>query len=145
MSLGDIRNLDYTVLLCSKMQETRAFYLEIMGFPLAHDSERWVSFQIGSTLLTLAGLLTLAHEWAEVYECLMPTENELVRAMHGAGITSKSRDLRRGDPGLKSAVRRGVQRPRETVIDLRSRARTLLNSPGRGARVYVGRRHAIAA
>src|SRR2546428_6942732 len=24
-----------------------------MGFPLAHDSERWVSFQVGSALLTL--------------------------------------------------------------------------------------------
>src|SRR4051812_11045096 len=53
MSLGDIRNLDYTVLLCSKMKETRQFYLEVMGFPLAHDSERWVSFQVGSALLTL--------------------------------------------------------------------------------------------
>jgi catechol 2,3-dioxygenase-like lactoylglutathione lyase family enzyme len=48
MSLGDIRNLDYTILLCSKMQETKEFYLDVMGFPLAHDSERWVSFQVGS-------------------------------------------------------------------------------------------------
>jgi glyoxylase I family protein len=38
MSLGDIRNLDYTILLCSKMQETREFYRDVMGFPLAHDS-----------------------------------------------------------------------------------------------------------
>ncbi|MGH6641835.1 MAG: VOC family protein [Bradyrhizobium sp.] len=53
MSLGDIRNLDYTVLLCTKMQETKAFYLDVMGFPLAHDSDNWVSFQIGSALLTL--------------------------------------------------------------------------------------------
>src|SRR5258707_5388962 len=53
MSLGDIRNLDYTILLCSKLQETRQFYLDVMGFPLAHDSERWVSFQVGSALLTL--------------------------------------------------------------------------------------------
>jgi len=53
MSLGDIRNLDYTILLCTKMQETRAFYLDVMGFPLAHDSENWVSFQVGSALLTL--------------------------------------------------------------------------------------------
>ena len=53
MSLGDIRNLDYTILLCSKMQETREFYRDVMGFPLAHDSERWVSFQVGSALLTL--------------------------------------------------------------------------------------------
>jgi catechol 2,3-dioxygenase-like lactoylglutathione lyase family enzyme len=53
MSLGDIRNLDYTVLLCSKMQETKVFYRDVMGFPLAHDSDRWVSFQVGSALLTL--------------------------------------------------------------------------------------------
>jgi glyoxylase I family protein len=53
MSLGDIRNLDYTILLCSKLAETKAFYLDVMGFPLAHDSERWVSFQVGSALLTL--------------------------------------------------------------------------------------------
>ena len=34
MSLGDIRNLDYTILLCSKLAETKAFYLDVMGFPL---------------------------------------------------------------------------------------------------------------
>ena len=53
MSLGDIRNLDHTVLLCTNMQETRNFYLDVMGFPVTHDSERWVSFQVGSALLTL--------------------------------------------------------------------------------------------
>ena len=53
MSLGDIRNLDYTILPCSHMQETKDFYLNAMGFPLVHDSERWVSFQVGSALLTL--------------------------------------------------------------------------------------------
>jgi glyoxylase I family protein len=53
MSLGDIRNLDHTVLLCTRMQETKDFYLHVMGFPLAHDSEGWVSFQVGSALLTL--------------------------------------------------------------------------------------------
>lgn len=35
------------------MQETKAFYRDVMGFPLAHDSDRWVSFQVGSALLTL--------------------------------------------------------------------------------------------
>ena len=29
MSLGDIRNLDYTILRCSKMQETKEFYLHV--------------------------------------------------------------------------------------------------------------------
>jgi catechol 2,3-dioxygenase-like lactoylglutathione lyase family enzyme len=53
MSLGGIRNLDYTILLCSKMQETRSFYQDVMGFPLTHDSEGWASFEVGSALLTL--------------------------------------------------------------------------------------------
>jgi len=33
MSLKEIHNLDYTVLLCEKLPETRAFYKDIMGFP----------------------------------------------------------------------------------------------------------------
>lgn len=53
MSLKDIHNLDYTVLLCSRMQETRAFYEQVMGFPVEVDLENWVSFRVGATLLTL--------------------------------------------------------------------------------------------
>jgi len=53
MSLGDIRNLDYTVLLCSRMQETKEFYRDVMGFSLTHDGERWVMFQVGSAVLAL--------------------------------------------------------------------------------------------
>ena len=53
MSLKEIRNFDYTVLLCSKMKETRAFYKDVMGFPIELDRENWVSFRIGATLLTL--------------------------------------------------------------------------------------------
>jgi lactoylglutathione lyase len=34
MSLGDIRNLDHTILLCSKMRETKEFYLDVMAFRL---------------------------------------------------------------------------------------------------------------
>jgi len=53
MSLGGITNLDYTVLLCSRMAETRAFYRDVMGFPIETDQENWVSFRIGAALLTL--------------------------------------------------------------------------------------------
>lgn len=53
MSLGGIANLDYTVILCSRMAETRRFYSEVMGLPVAEDRETWVSFQVGGTLLTL--------------------------------------------------------------------------------------------
>ena len=53
MSLKDIRNFDYVVLLCRNLEQTRAFYKDVMGFPLKHDSDSWVSFGVGSTLLTL--------------------------------------------------------------------------------------------
>ena len=37
VSLGGIRNLDYTILLCGKMDETRAFYRDVMKFPIETD------------------------------------------------------------------------------------------------------------
>jgi glyoxylase I family protein len=53
MSLKDIHNCDYVILLCTNMAETRRFYAEVMGFPVEHDSPTWVSFRVGATLLTL--------------------------------------------------------------------------------------------
>lgn len=53
MSLRDIHNLDYTVILCSRLDETRAFYRDVMKFPIEIDRENWVSFRVGVTLLTL--------------------------------------------------------------------------------------------
>lgn len=53
MGLKQIHSLDHTVLLCSKFVETRAFYRDIMGFPVETDLERWVSFRVEGTLLTL--------------------------------------------------------------------------------------------
>ena len=53
MSLGGISNLDYTILLCSKMEETRAFYRDVMQFPIETDRKNWVSFRVGASLLTL--------------------------------------------------------------------------------------------
>ena len=53
MSLSQIRSLDYAILLCTRMEETRAFYRDVMKFPLETDLERWVSFRVGATLLTL--------------------------------------------------------------------------------------------
>lgn len=53
MSLKDIRNFDYVVLLCRNMAETKAFYADVMGFALDHVSDKWVSFRVGATLLTL--------------------------------------------------------------------------------------------
>ena len=53
MSIGSIESLDYTVILCTRLAETRAFYRDIMGFPVETDLENWVSFRVGTTLLTL--------------------------------------------------------------------------------------------
>ena|SRR6185436_6060629 len=53
MTAAAIRNLDYVILLCARMAETRAFYLETMKFPLELDRPDWVSFRVGSGLLTL--------------------------------------------------------------------------------------------
>jgi catechol 2,3-dioxygenase-like lactoylglutathione lyase family enzyme len=53
MSLGEIRNLDYAILLCNKIDETRAFYRDVMKFPIETDRPNWVSFRVGAALLTL--------------------------------------------------------------------------------------------
>ncbi len=53
MALGSISNLDYVILLCERIAETRNFYLNVMQFPLEMDRTEWVSFRIGSGLLTL--------------------------------------------------------------------------------------------
>jgi lactoylglutathione lyase len=53
VSLGNIGNLDYTVLLCANLKETRAFYRNVMGFPIETDLATWVSFRVGASRLTL--------------------------------------------------------------------------------------------
>ncbi len=53
MSLGGIHNLDHTVLLCRRLAETRAFYRDVMGFPVETDRGNWVSFRVGAGLLSL--------------------------------------------------------------------------------------------
>jgi catechol 2,3-dioxygenase-like lactoylglutathione lyase family enzyme len=44
VSLSEIRNLDYAILLCSRMDETRAFYRDVMKFPLQTDRDSWSVF-----------------------------------------------------------------------------------------------------
>lgn len=53
MSLGGISSLDYTVILCRRMVETRAFYRDVMRFPIEVDLENWVNFRVGAALLAL--------------------------------------------------------------------------------------------
>jgi lactoylglutathione lyase len=51
--VANIRNLDYVVILCEDLQRMRAFYHEIMGFPIYRDQDDWLELQVGATLLTL--------------------------------------------------------------------------------------------
>jgi catechol 2,3-dioxygenase-like lactoylglutathione lyase family enzyme len=53
MALGSINNLDYVILLCEHLAKTREFYLNVMQFHLETDQPSWVSFRVGSGLLTL--------------------------------------------------------------------------------------------
>jgi catechol 2,3-dioxygenase-like lactoylglutathione lyase family enzyme len=53
VATGTINNLDYVILLCQHMAKTRDFYLNVMKFPLEVDRPNWVSFRVGSGLLTL--------------------------------------------------------------------------------------------
>lgn len=53
MSLRELRNLDHTVLLCDRLEETRDFYRDVLQLPVETDRGNWVSFRIGATLLSL--------------------------------------------------------------------------------------------
>ena len=53
MAKGTISNLDYVILLCECMAETRKFYRDVMKFPLEMDRPTWVNFRVGSGLLAL--------------------------------------------------------------------------------------------
>lgn len=66
--LGGITNVDHTVLLCTRWAETRAFYRDVMEFPIEVDRENWVSFRVGATLLSLRprGVLPFCDDGAGV-------------------------------------------------------------------------------
>ena len=53
MGLEHIHNFDYIILLCADMARMRSFYEDVMGFSSEQDLESWVSFRVGSSLLTL--------------------------------------------------------------------------------------------
>jgi catechol 2,3-dioxygenase-like lactoylglutathione lyase family enzyme len=53
MGLDEIRSFDYAILLCDKIEESRASYRDVMKFPIETDQKDWVSFRVGATLLTL--------------------------------------------------------------------------------------------
>jgi len=53
MSLKNIRNLDYVIMLCNDVATMRDFYRDVLGFEIDEDGEDWVKFRIGSGHLTL--------------------------------------------------------------------------------------------
>ncbi len=53
-ALGQIRQLDYTVVFARDLDAMRNFYERVMEFPLTRTlSDRWFEYQIGSTTLAL--------------------------------------------------------------------------------------------
>ncbi len=53
MSLKNIRNLDYVIMLCNDVATMRDFYRDVLGFEIDEDGEDWVKFRVGSGHLTL--------------------------------------------------------------------------------------------
>lgn len=53
MGIRSIRQLDYVILLCDDLGRARAFYRDVMQFPLDEDQKNWVMFRVGSGFLTL--------------------------------------------------------------------------------------------
>lgn len=52
--LRSIRHLDYVILLCRDVPRMRAFYENVMGFPLYNTlGDAWVELRVGSVLLVL--------------------------------------------------------------------------------------------
>jgi catechol 2,3-dioxygenase-like lactoylglutathione lyase family enzyme len=53
--LEAIRSLDYTILFARDMGQMRAFYGEVMRFPLYNVlSDDWVEYRVGANLLALS-------------------------------------------------------------------------------------------
>ena len=48
-----IREVDYVILLCECIDASRAFYRDVMSFPIEEDQKDWVRFRVGSSFLTL--------------------------------------------------------------------------------------------
>lgn len=50
--LGNIRNMDHTMLLCTDMAAMRTFYVDVMGFAVHEEIPgRWLAVRVGSSLL----------------------------------------------------------------------------------------------
>jgi catechol-2,3-dioxygenase len=49
----NLHTLDYVVLLCGDLVRMKAFYHEVLGFPIERDWEEWIEMRAGAVLLTL--------------------------------------------------------------------------------------------
>lgn len=49
----NLHTLDYVILLCEDLAAMKAFYHEILGFPIERDWEGWIELRAGAVLLTL--------------------------------------------------------------------------------------------
>jgi catechol 2,3-dioxygenase-like lactoylglutathione lyase family enzyme len=49
----NLHTLDYVILLCQDLARMKAFYHEVLGFPIERDWEDWIEMRAGSVLLTL--------------------------------------------------------------------------------------------
>jgi catechol 2,3-dioxygenase-like lactoylglutathione lyase family enzyme len=49
----NLHTLDYVILLCTDLPGMKAFYHELLGFPVERDWEDWIEMRAGAILLTL--------------------------------------------------------------------------------------------
>lgn len=49
----NLHTLDYVILLCEDVGAMKAFYHEVLGFPIERDWEGWMELRAGAILLTL--------------------------------------------------------------------------------------------
>jgi lactoylglutathione lyase len=49
----NLDNLNYVILLCEDLVQMKAFYQEVLGFPIARDWGDWIELCAGRVLLTL--------------------------------------------------------------------------------------------
>ena len=49
----NLHTLDYVILLCEDLAQMKAFYHEILGFPIERDWDDWSEMRLGTILLTL--------------------------------------------------------------------------------------------
>ncbi len=75
MGLKAIREVDYLILLCDDVAAARAFYGDVMGFPLVEDEPHWVRFQVGTTFLTLRP----RGQWRSWHDGAMPSDSAAVQ------------------------------------------------------------------